>query len=120
MFLCLLQDGLRNDIIFPLEFFKSEPDAVKPNILLTGPAGTGKTSILHAVYHECKKKHINLNVYKMSCGDLLRPFWGQTEMLCKALFQELRENKGPSLLFIDEAEGLCSQRKSSGSDASIR
>ena len=113
------KDRLKRDILFPIEFFSSKPEGIEPHVLLYGPPGTGKTSCLHAIATECKKKKIKVAIYKISCGDLLRPFYGETEMLCKALFKEIRAT-APSIVFLDEVDGLCSARRSSGSEASHR
>ncbi len=67
-------------------------------ILLHGPAGTGKTSIIHALASES-----GWPSYAIKASDIFKPLVGQSEQTVAQFFKRLRPN---CILFIDEVEQI--------------
>lgn len=89
---------------------------VKPwkGVLLYGPPGTGKTHLARALANEAQ-----CSFFCISSADLTSKFVGESEQRVRALFESARQQK-PSVIFIDEIDSLCSERKDSEADHSSR
>jgi vacuolar protein-sorting-associated protein 4 len=83
------------------------------SILLYGPPGTGKTLLASAICTEIKA-----NFYSITAGNILSRWQGDSEKAIRSLFTAARA-KTPSVIFMDEVDGLLSKRDSS-SDTSMR
>lgn len=81
-----------------------------PGILLHGPPGTGKTTIAKAMATE-----IEASFYERSAADLLSKWAGESEERVARLFAKARANR-PSIIFVDEIDGLLRTRGSDGSN----
>ena len=79
-------------------------------LLLYGAAGTGKTAIVRALAGEAK---INLVIGKIH--EIVDMYTGNTEKNLHNLFEEARKN-APSILFIDELDGLGTKRSGLGNE----
>jgi MoxR-like ATPase len=77
--------------------------APRHRLLLTGPPGTGKTSLASAVSTELK-----LPMVTVEYQSLIGSFLGKTGADLGALFQEASQR--PSVLFVDEFETLAKER----------
>jgi len=82
------------------------------NLLLYGPPGTGKTLIAREIAERC-----NMGLYEIS-GGMLAQYISRGEHVTKVneLFDNLKSgwrpwDTKPKILFIDEAETLCSRRE---------
>lgn len=76
--------------------------AARPNgILLHGPGGTGKTSIVHALADA-----IGAHVRPVEPNQVYRSFIGDAEKAFKAIWDEVRRAKTPLVVFFDEFEGV--------------
>ena len=73
-------------------------------ILLYGPPGTGKTTIARAMATE-----VSASFYDQSAADILSKWAGESEERVVKLFAKARANR-PSIIFIDEIDGLLRQR----------
>lgn len=75
-----------------------------------GPPGTGKTSIVHAFAHEMMKKDEKFRFIQLMGGDIHQSYVGVAEKVIQIVFKEAVDN-APCLIFIDEIEGVCADRK---------
>lgn len=79
-------------------------------LLLHGPPGTGKTSLVHAVVREC-----GAHLTSLSAGSVHRAYAGESERLLREAFAKasLKALSGmPAVIFIDEIDALCPRRDS--------
>ncbi|KAK9456712.1 P-loop containing nucleoside triphosphate hydrolase protein [Dipodascopsis uninucleata] len=74
-------------------------------ILLHGPAGTGKSSLLKAIAEESENCHI----LRIEPAAILGRYQGDTESALAAVFEEAREF-APSIILIDELDALAPRR----------
>ncbi|CAI9756156.1 unnamed protein product [Fraxinus pennsylvanica] len=72
------------------------------NLLLYGPAGTGKTSLVRAVVQESGAHLVTVRSYAKDIEKTLR----------EAFAQASSHAKSPSVIFIDEIDVLCSRQNS--------
>jgi vacuolar protein-sorting-associated protein 4 len=82
-------------------------------IMLYGPPGTGKSYIAKACASEAQG-----TFFSIKSSDLLSKYLGESEKTIAALFKLAREMK-PSVIFIDEIDSICGQRKE-GDHESLR
>ncbi|ESP05677.1 hypothetical protein LOTGIDRAFT_101176, partial [Lottia gigantea] len=84
-------------------------------ILLRGPAGCGKSSMVKLLSYDCKAALITINGPEVLGS---RP--GETEDNIKVLFDKCKKlsQEGPCILFIDELDSLCPKRSSGSSNES--
>lgn len=77
------------------------------NVLLYGPGGTGKTMVAKLI-----AKNSNMNYVMMSGGDLAQYIKrGEHVTELNKLFESIKNSSSPTILFIDEMESLCGDRK---------
>lgn len=113
----LAKNVLRESVILPLQrpdLFKS----IRPwrSVLLHGPPGTGKTLMAKALAAECAGRVTFFNVH----SSLITSKWrGESEKYLRVLFEVARQYS-PSIIFIDEIEGLTTSRDSSSDYESSR
>ena len=76
-------------------------------ILLRGPPGCGKTSLVHRVAAECEAHVVGVNGAEVFGA---RP--GESEESLRALFDKahLMSQEGPCILFVDEVDALCAHK----------
>jgi transitional endoplasmic reticulum ATPase len=77
-------------------------------VLLTGPPGTGKTTVARVLAAEAE-----LSFYPVTVTDLTSKWVGESEEKAARLFQRARDN-APSIVFIDEIDAVAARRGSSG------
>lgn len=73
-------------------------------ILLYGPPGCGKTYLARAVAGELGARFVSVSIH-----DVLDKYWGESQRLIHALFEQARRN-APTVLFFDEFDALGSTR----------
>ena len=113
-----LKEILKEDVILPLqqvELYKKYGIEPANGILLYGPPGTGKTFIAEALAEESGR-----SFFKMKISDTESKYVGETSKNIANVFKEAEE-KAPSIIFIDEIEGLIPSRSSldTSSSASV-
>ncbi|BBN06363.1 hypothetical protein MPTK1_3g20500 [Marchantia polymorpha subsp. ruderalis] len=106
-------EALRELVLWPL-LYSQEAACLglkwPRGLLLHGPPGTGKTSLVHAVAKEC-----GAHLTSLSAGTLHRSYAGESERLMRDAFAEaaLQAVSGkPAIIFIDEIDALCPRRDS--------
>ncbi|MBY0576253.1 MAG: ATP-binding protein [Gallionellaceae bacterium] len=108
----LRPDEIENLVRAQMLFIYSSPSA-PCGILLKGPPGTGK-SLSAQIFAESSGAHF----FKLSTSDLKSGNIGGSAANVKRLWLEARENT-PSVIFIDECEGVFAKRGSDQSDSFI-
>lgn len=74
-------------------------------ILLYGAPGTGKTLLAKAVANEA-----NVNFVTINSPEVVSKFYGDSEEKLRNIFKDAEE-KGPSIIFIDEIDAICPKRE---------
>ena len=109
-----VKEELRNILVYKQRFPSALSDIGGYNsMLLYGPPGTGKTLLASAVCTEAKA-----SFYSITAGNVLSRWQGESEKQIRSLFETARANM-PSVIFIDEIDGLLSKREGS-SDNNLR
>lgn len=98
-------DVLSHDLLFNSTIMKPAQ-----SMLLYGPPGNGKTSLVHAI-----SSHFNLPMISIVPSLLQRKYYGESNQLVKALFS-LATKLQPCILFIDEVDSLMRSRSDSDQD----
>jgi transitional endoplasmic reticulum ATPase len=73
-------------------------------ILLYGPPGCGKTFVARATAGECGARFVVVGIH-----DVVDKYWGESEKVVHALFEEARR-RAPTVLFFDEFDALGASR----------
>jgi len=104
---------LQEAVVIP---FLRRPEAIEGwrGILLYGPPGTGKTILAAAAAGS-----LNVTFFNASVTRLLSKYFGETAKIISALY-DLARAQAPSLIFIDEIDGLAVSRDMTSGDASRR
>ena len=73
-------------------------------LLLYGPPGCGKTFIARATAGQLGARFVSISIH-----EIVDKYWGESEKLVHALFEDARKNR-PTVLFFDEFDALGSKR----------
>ncbi|CAN8004843.1 unnamed protein product [Ixodes hexagonus] len=97
---------------FPYKFpqtLKSVGLRLQRGVLLTGPPGTGKTSVVRKVAHD-----INAYLLTVRGPELCRSLPGESEELLRGIFREAvtLSDVVPCIVLIDDVDVLCAKRSS--------
>lgn len=87
---------------------------IKPckGVLLSGPPGCGKTSLVRAIASSCQASFLSV-----SLAEIFSPYVGDSEKSLLEVFTKARK-AAPAILFIDEIETFVSSRDSSQTQSS--
>eukprot|EP00607_Mallomonas_marina_P002306 CAMPEP_0182440158 /NCGR_PEP_ID=MMETSP1167-20130531/86886_1 /TAXON_ID=2988 /ORGANISM="Mallomonas Sp, Strain CCMP3275" /LENGTH=327 /DNA_ID=CAMNT_0024634035 /DNA_START=1067 /DNA_END=2050 /DNA_ORIENTATION=- len=108
----LLQEIVVLPIIAP-ELFTGIREPAR-GVLLFGPSGTGKTMLAKAVAGLSKAIFINISTSTLMCK-----YRGESEKLIRCLFSVAR-CCAPSIIFLDEVDGISGERRNEDHEASRR
>lgn len=95
------KEQMRKSIINPLRFtaLAKGAGAEAPNVLMYGPGGTGKTTLVEAI-----AKQTFTPLYEATAGQIKGQYVGQSEKCMEELLKVGRENR--AIVFLDEADAL--------------
>uniref|UniRef100_R7W6S0 Protein MSP1 n=1 Tax=Aegilops tauschii TaxID=37682 RepID=R7W6S0_AEGTA len=113
-----VKETLKELVMLPLqrpELF-SKGQLMKPckGILLFGPPGTGKTMLAKSVATEAGANFINISMSSISSK-----WFGEGEKYVKAVFS-LASKIAPSVIFVDEVDGMLGRRENPGEHEAMR
>ncbi|CDW86238.1 ribosome biogenesis atpase rix7 [Stylonychia lemnae] len=90
---------------------------VKPprGILISGPAGTGKTQLALAISGE----YPDIPFYKLNGPEIVSRLSGQSEENIRNIFEAVKKNL-PAIMFIDELDSIAGKREDAVKDMEVR
>jgi hypothetical protein len=100
-------------MLYPAAFSNAAiQSSLKPNALLYGPAGSGKTDIVLGLAKEAR-----LPIYKVSPSQLQSSFQGRSKRNFAKLVETVSAEKNGCIVFFDEADTLLSSNLAEGKEA---
>lgn len=112
-----LKTVLTNDVINPQlypERYKKFKLSIPSGILLFGPPGCGKTFIVRKLSEE-----LNYRFFELMPSSIATPYIHGAVTNISSVF-EMAKIHSPSIIFIDEIEGLLPKREDLGSQADVK
>jgi SpoVK/Ycf46/Vps4 family AAA+-type ATPase len=82
------------------------------NVLLFGPPGTGKTTVAKAI-----AKSQNMRFYNVVANQVLGMYVGDNEKNVAGVFDAAKSCGARAMIFVDEIDGLCADRKGASESA---
>ncbi|GJN10720.1 hypothetical protein PR202_ga28837 [Eleusine coracana subsp. coracana] len=114
-----VKETLKELVMLPLQrpelFTKGQLMKPCKGILLFGPPGTGKTMLAKAVATEAGANFIN----NISMSSIASKWFGEGEKYVKAVFS-LASKISPSVIFVDEVDGMLGRRENPGEHEAMR
>lgn len=105
---------LQHSIVWPFahpEAFERLGISPPRGVLLFGPPGCAKTTLVHAAAHSSKAAFFSL-----SGADIVSAYVGESERTVREVFRLARQ-AAPAIVFLDEADALVGARGSSGGNS---
>uniref|UniRef100_A0A1I8P8I4 AAA+ ATPase domain-containing protein n=1 Tax=Stomoxys calcitrans TaxID=35570 RepID=A0A1I8P8I4_STOCA len=111
-------DIIKEAVLTPLKYPQLFNQDLKPwrSVLLHGPPGSGKTLLAKVLYAETRDK---VTFFNITSSVVISKWRGESEKLLKILFF-LAQRHAPSIIFLDEIEGLTSKRDRSNDHESSK
>lgn len=106
-----------DDAVFGLlhpEIFAEEGSDVVRAVLLSGPAGTGKSLLAYAAAGEA-----GVSTYDVHIADIVDPFVGKSEKTLHSVFKEAIKHQ-PAVIILDEIDALGGQQSQFGTNTEVR
>ncbi len=93
-----------------------KPESIKPwrGVLLFGPPGTGKTMLASA----CAGS-LDATMFNVQGDKITSKYFGESSKILSAVYDVAKE-KAPSIVFMDEIDGVAANRNTDASEASKR
>lgn len=93
-----------------------KPESIKPwrGVLLFGPPGTGKTMLASA----CAGS-LDATMFNVQGDKITSKYFGESSKILSAVYDVAKE-KAPSIVFMDEIDGVAANRNADASEASKR
>lgn len=106
----MLEWPLKHKLIF-------EKLGAKPprGILISGPAGTGKTQLALAISGE----YPDIPFYKLNGPEIVSRLSGQSEENIRNIFEACKKTL-PAIMFIDELDSIAGKREDASKDMEVR
>ncbi|XP_053696607.1 katanin p60 ATPase-containing subunit A-like 2 [Sabethes cyaneus] len=103
---------LKESVVTPLQYPQLFVGLTKPwrCVLLHGPPGTGKTLLARTL---CSETRGSITFFNATAATLISKWRGESEKLIRVLY-DVAKFYAPSIIFIDEFDGLASRRDSVG------
>lgn len=102
----IFNNSIQTEIdLFAKRVAKSKPGEMRPNLLLSGPPGTGKTMVAKGVAVATGVTYIMMNG-----GDLAQYIKKGTHVSELNKLLKFAKEHAPAVIFIDECEALCGHR----------
>ncbi|XP_058824141.1 katanin p60 ATPase-containing subunit A-like 2 [Topomyia yanbarensis] len=103
---------LKESVVTPLQYPQLFVGLTRPwrCVLLHGPPGTGKTLLARTL---CSETQESITFFNATSATLISKWRGESEKLIRVLYDVARFY-APSIIFIDEFDGLASRRDSAG------
>ncbi|XP_027725917.1 spermatogenesis-associated protein 5-like protein 1 isoform X2 [Vombatus ursinus] len=108
-----LKQSVEWPLKFPREFARMGLNPPK-GILLYGPPGCAKTTLVRAVATSC-----HCSFASVSAADLFSPFIGDSEKVLAQVFRQARANT-PAIVFLDEIDSMLGSRSISKAENGIQ
>lgn len=106
------QDGAKREIQ-SIAFALKNPEVyqkwgTKPpkGVLLYGPPGNGKTLLAKALASEAEA-----NFFHVEISDIVSKWYGESEQLMKAVFEEAESSSRKTIIFFDEMDAIATPRE---------
>ena len=111
--LAQVKEYLKRNIVYQIKYpeqYRKMGAELNGGSIFYGPPGTGKTLLARAVAHEVGGRMLVVRL-----PDIINKYAGDSEKNIQKIFSEAKKKK-PSIVFIDEIDGIGQKRESADND----